>query len=125
MRPLLIALILLLPQNGGTPATKGVPLQDAPEQQEPLPPDVKVGKAAFHILKSGGEEMSVEPLLTPSFKLARIAGTTNPDTSIIQCDVIKRVMGFQGDDAFIITVLKCGNSEYAIKELDFVPLEGK
>lgn len=92
-------------------------------QDKKLPPDKVVGKAMFRIVESSGdgEDATLEPLLIPYFKIARLTGSRPLDKTIMSCEIIKRVVGVEDSSKILMvsTVLKCQGEEFAISEVDF------
>lgn len=85
----------------------------------PQTTDRRVGVAAFQIVKRDGELM-MHPLVSPDFKLEWLSGSKVPPDGITQCTVIARdTVNEPAATVFTFTVLRCGDAEYGIKEIDF------
>jgi hypothetical protein len=84
-------------------------------QQPPVrpPSDRKIGTATFHLQAANGA-MVAEPLLPTQFRLRLLKGELKEPHDIVHCGVFARDIG-----QFTLTVLKCGENEYAVEEVDF------
>lgn len=84
--------------------------------------DAMVGKAAFRIQRHG-DDILMQPMLTPRFQLSYIKGPrpVDGDPAIQQCSVWSRELRRSYEDMTLITVtvLKCGETEYGMRGVDF------
>jgi hypothetical protein len=82
--------------------------------------DTKVGVAMFKLWHQGNALMA-QPLLTPIFKVEKMAGEGVEPTTITRCEIHKRVLVVDEKErrVLVVTVLKCGVNEYGISEIEF------
>jgi len=82
--------------------------------------DTKVGDAYFNISRQG-EEIVLQPLLVPYFKLNLLKGDGKQPETIVKCGVWRRDSQVDVEHGVIYTVvvIKCGGSEYGVAEVDF------
>lgn len=78
--------------------------------------DRRIGSAQFHIERVK-DEVVMEPLVPARFKLVQLKGEHAEPNDIVRCEVFARAL--DGNPELMITVLKCGDREYGVQEVDF------
>ena len=82
--------------------------------------DTKIGDAMFRISKQGSD-IVMEPLLVPHFRLTLLKGPGIEANDIQKCVVLRRdsAIDTNKDIIYTVVVLRCGENEYAVAEVDF------
>lgn len=78
--------------------------------------DRKVGSVAVRIVRRG-KDTFMTPVIPPHFKLSLLSGPNVVADDIQACTVYGRMMS--QDPPMEATVLRCGESEFGVEEVDF------
>lgn len=83
--------------------------------------DTVIGRAAISVIRTDSAGTLIRPVMPPTFLMAHLKGESQIAPGFAICTVIKRIVYV--DDAekrfFVTTVLKCGGTEFYMKDVLF------